>query len=197
MILRVLALVVLSALRLSAATYYVRTNGNDSADGSSGTPWLTVAKAATTASAGDTVLIGPGRFEEYVTLTRSNVVFRGVGDASLEGFRVNDAPGITLEALTFRGAQNSLGSHVRVENDSHNLTITNCVIGPGLFAFEFPMVLNPTNSTVSNTNVDWAARGFKVGGVIWMGSSGLTNYQYNSYGYSWTITNISGNTLGL
>lgn len=33
------------ALTSSAATYYVRTNGNDSADGSYGTPWLTLAKA--------------------------------------------------------------------------------------------------------------------------------------------------------
>jgi len=194
---RVLALVILSALRLSAATYYVRTNGNDSADGSSGTPWLTVGKAATTASPGDTVTIGPGRFEEYVTLTRSNVTYSGSGLASLQGFRVNDAPGISLLSLELRGAQNSLGSHVRVENDSHNLVVSNCVIGPGVFAAEYPMVINTTNSTVSNASVDWAARGFRVGGLIWMGSSGLTNYQYNSYGYSWTITNISGTTLGL
>jgi len=110
---------------------------------------------------------------------------------------VNDAPRISLLSLELRGAQNSLGSHVRVENDSHNLVVSNCVIGPGVFAAEYPMVINTTNSTVSNASVDWAARGFKVGGVVWMGSSGLTNYQYNSYGYSWTVTNISGTTLGL
>ena len=40
----------------NAATYYVATNGNDtSGDGSTGTPWLTFAKAATVLTAGSII----------------------------------------------------------------------------------------------------------------------------------------------
>lgn len=192
----VLPWLLLLTLTASGATYYVRTNGSDSADGSTGTPWLTVAKAATTASPGDTVRLGPGRFEEYVTLTRSNVTFLG-DSASLQGFRINDAPGISLLSLTLSGAQNNLGSHVRVENDSHNLTVSNCFIGPGVFATEFGMVWDHVSQTVSNASVDWAAKGFRTNAVVYGGSSGVAEFQYVNYGYSWTITNISGNVIGL
>ena len=60
-------LLLLSGLNLSAATYYVATNGNNAADGSSGTPWLTIGKAITNAAAGDTVSIGPGEYSEWLT----------------------------------------------------------------------------------------------------------------------------------
>jgi hypothetical protein len=60
----ILALIALSA---SAAQRYVTTTGSDSADGSIGTPWLTIQHAADTASAGDVVNIGAGTFREYVT----------------------------------------------------------------------------------------------------------------------------------
>ena len=50
-----------------AATYYVRTTGNDTTgDGSTGTPWATLSKALTTVAigGGDTVLVGPGTYAE-------------------------------------------------------------------------------------------------------------------------------------
>jgi Protein of unknown function (DUF1565) len=46
------------------ATYYVRKTGSDSNDGSTGTPWLTIHKAITTAIAGDTVKVGNGVYQE-------------------------------------------------------------------------------------------------------------------------------------
>jgi hypothetical protein len=43
--------------------YYVTTSGNDSTgNGSQATPWRTIEKALSTASAGTVVLVGPGRF---------------------------------------------------------------------------------------------------------------------------------------
>ncbi len=53
-------------------TYYVRKAGNDSNAGTStGAAWLTVDKAASTATAGDTVYIGAGIYRELVTLDNS------------------------------------------------------------------------------------------------------------------------------
>lgn len=69
-----LALTLLICGSLSAATYYVRTDGSDSNAGtadSSGGAWLTISKAASVVNAGDTVHVRAGTYQEYVTLTRS------------------------------------------------------------------------------------------------------------------------------
>lgn len=53
----------LICLNAGAATYYVTKAGNDTTgDGSVGTPWLTITKAAATVASGDTnsVLLGAG-----------------------------------------------------------------------------------------------------------------------------------------
>lgn len=60
-ILALLALCFFFPLRAWAATYYVDcSTGNNSNDGSSGTPWLTLRHAADTISSGDTVVIKDG-----------------------------------------------------------------------------------------------------------------------------------------
>jgi len=52
------------------ATYYVATTGNDTTgNGSAGTPWLTLTKAESSASDGDTVNVGAGIFQEATYLT--------------------------------------------------------------------------------------------------------------------------------
>ncbi|MGB7768261.1 MAG: DUF1565 domain-containing protein, partial [Verrucomicrobiia bacterium] len=53
-------------IQAPAATWYVSPGGNDSNNGSQGAPWLTVSKAASTASAGDTVNLAAGTYNENV-----------------------------------------------------------------------------------------------------------------------------------
>jgi len=59
------------AIPARAATYYVATSGSDNAAGSQAAPWKTVQKAANTAAAGDTVIVGDGTYKESVTFSRS------------------------------------------------------------------------------------------------------------------------------
>lgn len=47
-----------------AANYYVSTTGNDASNGSSASPFRTIAKAATVVAAGDSVIIGGGTYSE-------------------------------------------------------------------------------------------------------------------------------------
>lgn len=51
--------------------YYVSTTGNDSNNGSEGSPWRTIQKAANTAQAGDTVYIKGGIYTERVIAQHS------------------------------------------------------------------------------------------------------------------------------
>jgi len=61
---KLIALILLCAGSLQAATYYVATTGNDSNDGSIGSPWLTVKKAVETISAGDIIQLRAGTYTE-------------------------------------------------------------------------------------------------------------------------------------
>jgi hypothetical protein len=57
-----LVLLLVPGLALTAATYYVATNGNDNAAGTIGAPWASVLKAFQTANAGDTVYFRQGAY---------------------------------------------------------------------------------------------------------------------------------------
>ncbi len=51
--------------RLALATYFVSNQGNDNQNGASGTPWLTLQKAADTVVAGDTVIVRAGTYTGF------------------------------------------------------------------------------------------------------------------------------------
>jgi hypothetical protein len=57
---------------LLAATYYVSKMGNDSYNGTETQPWLTIQKAAQTVTAGDTVYVQPGTYNERVTCSTAS-----------------------------------------------------------------------------------------------------------------------------
>ena len=55
----------------AGASYYVSTTGSDSNVGTQAAPFKTIQKAANTAGAGDTVYVGPGTYNERVTVSKS------------------------------------------------------------------------------------------------------------------------------
>jgi hypothetical protein len=78
----------------AATTYYVATNGSDSASGTAAAPWRTIAKAAATASAGSTVLVKAGAYAENVTLARSGA------SGSPITFKANGADAVKVSSFT-------------------------------------------------------------------------------------------------
>ena len=54
------------------ATYYITKAGNDSNDGSSGSPWLTIAKAFSTCTTGDVAIINDSGVYYEGTLRRAS-----------------------------------------------------------------------------------------------------------------------------
>ena len=51
-------------LTVSGTTYYISTSGSNSNNGSSGSPWATLAYACTRTTAGDVINVGVGTFNE-------------------------------------------------------------------------------------------------------------------------------------
>ena len=79
----------------AATTYYVAPAGNDSNSGSSSSPWKTIQKAASYSSltAGDTVTVQAGTYNERVSVTRSGssgnlITFQAQGTVVMQGFNV-------------------------------------------------------------------------------------------------------------
>jgi len=77
----------------SSSAYYVSTAGSDSNSGSSTSPWRTIQKAANTLSAGETVIVTSGTYNERVQITRSGstgapITFQADGTVVIQGFNV-------------------------------------------------------------------------------------------------------------
>ena len=91
-----------------AATYYVGTAGNDANPGSSASPWRTIAKAANTMVAGDTVLVASGNYGESVTTVRSGtastrITFKCIGTCITKTFN-SDHSYITIDGFEMTAA---------------------------------------------------------------------------------------------
>jgi hypothetical protein len=97
-LIRALFLTLSSCFALSccaqAAVYYVAKTGSDSNSGSASAPWLTIGHAALEATAGSTVYVGAGTYNESDTFANSGtasapIVFNGQGVAIVDGTGVS------------------------------------------------------------------------------------------------------------
>jgi hypothetical protein len=105
-----IALGSLHATHAEATTYYISKSGNDANPCTQASPCLTIGRGKTLAQPGDTVQVGPGTYNERLTLTTSGlstgkITFRGhdgsgcpttaVGDINSRGAR--PAPTVTMQ----------------------------------------------------------------------------------------------------
>ncbi|WP_168123802.1 LamG-like jellyroll fold domain-containing protein [Paenibacillus sp. HB172176] len=119
----------------SGITYYVdAANGNDSTgNGSSGSPWKTIGKAAGIAAAGDTVLIRSGTYRETVTPVNS---------------------GTSGNPITYKA---DTGATVEVSG-LDSTTATWAVYSGDVYKANIPMDLGPGNQVFYDDNLMMEAR---------------------------------------
>ena len=167
----------------SGNTYYVSKSGNDSTgNGSQGSPWLTVQKAANSVSPGDTVRIMPGTYNEqvaisssgtannYITFTSDNPSTMAVITTNQDRgvFQLNDTDYIRIKSLILRGTSGNADSGVRINGDSVGNIVEGC--------------------TISSTGGDWWA-----GGVILNGQNDPTGPSYTLIQNNNISTSADGN----
>lgn len=157
MVFRCLSVWLLLSLRALAANYYVSvTNGNDAADGSISTPWLTITNAIAQVSAGDHVLIQPGIYTNYLDISISGsagspITFEGVRGADGSWATIID-PSSPLSNVWEAAVE--IGTNVwRATNTAfaaRELTIENHrvmrIMNLGLLSDEFVDVTNKTGA---------------------------------------------------
>lgn len=140
-----LSLLLALPLSVGAATFHVKTTGNDTTgDGSEGNPWLTINKGLTTMAASDTLTIWAGTYAERMSSSAmkagssgnptiikrnasdtvwlipaaasDNVVTFGSGDSYIR------LDGLSLSATNVTGGQNA----VKITDGANNIEIINC-----------------------------------------------------------------------
>jgi Right handed beta helix region/Divergent InlB B-repeat domain len=86
-------------------TFYVDPAGNDSAAGSSTSPWRTLQKAASTVRAGDLVIVRAGHYAGLYLTTSGTatdpITFRGDPDAIVDAQNPTTPDGINLEGASY------------------------------------------------------------------------------------------------
>ncbi len=122
---RILLALLLCSQGLFAATYYVATNGSDSAAGSVGSPWRTVQYGLNQAATGDTLLIGAGRFAEDLQTVRSGVVVDGQGLASIRRWYFYGHSNCVLQNITVTGETNYFSRAMYFNHGAHRCTVSN------------------------------------------------------------------------
>jgi Protein of unknown function (DUF1565) len=93
----VTVLMLAQSLAAQGATYYVSTSGNDNNPGTMAVPFRTISKAATVATAGATVYVMGGVYNEFVTLANSGTVGSPITFQSYPGqTAIIDGTGLTV-----------------------------------------------------------------------------------------------------
>jgi parallel beta-helix repeat protein len=189
-------------------TFYVSTTGNDNNNGSSGSPWRTLQKAANTAVAGDTIVVRAGTYAGFRTNGRSSwgtaanpITFKadpGVkltskapGAGSNEGI-INVEAGsprsdyIIIDGFEVDGS-NTTGRGIRFAQSRHNI-VRNCVVHD---AEDTNIFANTCNFLQVINNICYDARGQH--GIYVNGTDNYVIRGNTTYGNNWNgiHTNVS------
>ena len=111
------------------ATYFVAPDGNDSADGSDGTPWLTIQKGLNTATNGDVIFLKPGQYPALAEgPVNKEVTLTGTKDAW-----ITNSVSITNSSFTLSNVTVKTKGIWMDQRDRPVCTITNWLISDVVF----------------------------------------------------------------
>ena len=167
-------------------TFFVAPDGNDSADGSAGYPWLTWNRASLSLAPGDTLILLPGTHIHFLDDTGSEhkIIFAGEPDrpitirgdgaiiqyVSLEGqggvldgitgrYLFNRCNHVTLRNCTF-DADSNLYNVITLYHDHHHITIDGCELsGATRSGID---VLGVSDVVIRNCHIHHTARGIQI-----------------------------------
>lgn len=204
---RALALIVIFLLLLSFPIYaqiiYISPSGsNTTGDGTAGSPYQTISYGVSVATAGNTLQLQPGTYNEMVTINKSliidgmnatqvTVTYTGtISDYSTTGtilptlFKVT-AQNVVIRNIKFTVNQNIVHSAIHTSGDASGLQVLNNNIIASVTA------VIPFCCTTSATALAYARRN----AIAINPNIGLPATKYTRYGAGLTNIKISGNYI--
>jgi hypothetical protein len=183
---------VLCCVAQAQVYYYVAKTGSDSNSGSASAPWLTIKHAALQATAGSTVYVGAGTYNESVTFANSGtstapIIFNGQGVAIVDGTGVaccvsptfaqsNGFIGTNTQGLFNIGAASGV-NYLTIEGFTiQNLKVsTSAKVPLGILVVGSGTGINILHNTVKNIQETAGKRGNAYGiGVFGISSTPLS-----------------------
>ena len=192
---RNLLTLLLCGLTAWSADRYVSPGGANSGDaGSWGTAWATLTYAAANADSGDTIYVGEGEYNEYVTVQgKPNLTWIGTTNAVTCAFNLISATN-TFDNLIFRRTQsegNTWLTMIRITSTAHGTVITNCQFRDTPFVMGTNFFFDDAAQTITCTNVNFVDAGFRANGRIYWGGSSLPRHHFANLGRSGAIVNVA------
>src|SRR5262245_38547404 len=191
----------------AAATYHVSPAGNDANSGQSGSPWKTLGKAASVASAGDTVLLAGGTYREAVAFSRSGTaaapisfqnepgavpVIDGSGLPAGPLLNLNGVSRIKLTGLTIR---NSTGFGLQIAGASQYVDLAHLDVSGSATSGVWIQTTGttPTFVTVKDSRVHDNGTG---GITVWLAPGGYIAIERNEVFNNAGAGNFDGIQVG-
>lgn len=188
------------ALRSTAATYYIATTGDDGNVGSAESPWLTATHAATNTTAGDTVLIQPGVYDQKVWLrgggtSGTYVTYLANGSVTNLGTWNVISSNIVIDGFhfTLQGSNVNSGSGVEearsaiafAYTNAHYVVVRNCIFHDthGLYGTSGVIQWTQMPTTLSNgcSNITITNNTFTNCPALQISMHGATNTVINNW----------------
>lgn len=192
------------------ATYHVSMQGNDTNAGTAASPWRTIQKAANVMVAGDTVLVSPGNYAEYVRtrahgMSSAPVTFRASpandpdNQVIATQFRVQHRFNV-IEGFNLTGAQDVSIATIRVEFnppsvDGSHTVVTNNTFRDGVYLMSDDLHFSSASNSITSWKESWLAHGFAPGGYVFLGSNSKNPYQ--NHDTAWRVKQVSERTIYL
>lgn len=189
----------------SGATYYVSTSGSDANAGGSGQPWRTIQKAIDTMQPGDTLLVSPGNYGEYLRTKVAGkdtapITFRAnppndpAHQVIVRQFRVQH-PYQVIEGFNITGASDLNNAAIRLEYNppvnGSSCLITNNTIRDGVFLISSNASFGSNYIQITDGNFN--AAGFTNGSLVFLGAD--SRYWHTNHDTRHTV--LSNSTDGL
>jgi hypothetical protein len=166
----ILLLLFIPSLAFGAGPYYVRTDGhntncNGSVDVADSLPvrpncaFLTIGKAESVATAGDTINIAAGDYPETLTInvsgtSGSRITFLGVGTVTVRQVALVGADYITLNNITIGWDGIELrGTQLSIDDNSDYNIVTGCIIDGHLVDRAFGVKVGGSYNTITGSTI--------------------------------------------
>jgi hypothetical protein len=174
----VVAILLLGATTLPAATYYTAFDGDDGNPGSAAQPWRTIQKAVNTLVAGDMVIVREGDYNERITTVRggtsdsNRINFQADGEVTMKGWVISH-PFITVRG--FRVAQWSgptiSDAMIRFGENGDHAIVEMCTVRGDLQVTRSDTIFRAGSNAITSATGGFIASGFTNGQTLYVGAA--------------------------